>query len=135
MLEEEFLAKILAGLWRERHFSRRPAEEFHPKLIAAVGKQYTADAPAHAVSDYHHWFEFRKLLLHFVKLFAKNRRGIGKGITSRVTVEPELVMLSDDRITSQLVNHRGPRSLGILQAMDHKHHGLVRIERLEPLDG
>ena len=39
--------------------------------------------------------------LHFVELLTQDRRRIGKWITSWVTVKPELVMLSDDRIAAQ----------------------------------
>src|SRR5438034_5340031 len=94
--KEQFLAKILARFRRERHLVRRPAENLHPKLIAAVGKKQPADATTHAGSDYHHRFEFRKLLLHLIEFLAQDRRRIRKWITGRVTVEPELVMLSHD---------------------------------------
>src|SRR5206468_512414 len=84
--KEQFLAKILARFRRERHLVRRPAENLHPKLIAAVGKKQPADATTHAVSDYHHRFEFRKLLLHLIEFLAQDRRRIRKWITGRVTV-------------------------------------------------
>src|ERR1700756_3214906 len=44
-------------------------------------------------------------------------------------------MLSDHRVTAQLVDHRRPRTLGILQPMNHQHDGFARIIRLEPLNG
>src|ERR1700747_2647046 len=44
-------------------------------------------------------------------------------------------MFSDHRVTAQLVDHRRPRSLGILQPMNHQHDSFVSIVRLEPLNG
>src|SRR5258706_15776290 len=44
-------------------------------------------------------------------------------------------MLSDRQVTAQLVDHRRPRSLGILQPMNHQYDGFARIIRLEPLNG
>src|SRR5215470_10188724 len=35
--EKQFLAKIFARFRRQRYLIRRPAEDFHPKLISAVG--------------------------------------------------------------------------------------------------
>src|SRR5213075_1957446 len=110
-----FLAKILARFRRERHLVRRPAENFHPKLIAAVGQKQPADAAAHAVSDNYHGFGLGKLLLHLIELLAQDCSRIRKWITTRVTVEPELVMLSDDRVAPQRVNHRSPGRLRILE--------------------
>src|ERR1700758_5552947 len=102
MPKEQFLPKIFAGLRRERHFVRRPAKNFHPKLMAAIGKKQPTNATAHAMSDNHHRLEFGKLFLHLIELLAQDCRRVCKRITSRVTVEPELVMLSDHRIASQL---------------------------------
>src|SRR5881392_3639338 len=67
--KEQFLAKILPRFWRERHFIRRPPEDFHPKFISAVGKKQPTDAAAHAVPDHHNRFEFRKLLLYSIEFF------------------------------------------------------------------
>src|SRR5262249_34527681 len=43
MSKQKFLPKILAGLWGKRYFIRWTAEDFHPKLIAAVGKKHPTD--------------------------------------------------------------------------------------------
>ena len=68
--KEEFLPKVLARFRGKRYFIGRPAEDFHPKLIPAVSKKQPANAAAHAVSDHHHGFQLRKLLLYFIKFFA-----------------------------------------------------------------
>src|SRR4051794_10536968 len=86
------------------------------------------------MSDDHHRFKLRKLLFYFVEFLPEDRRGVGKGITTRVTVEPELVIFSDYRIRAQFVKHWRPSRLRIAKSVDHENDGLVRIERLEPLD-
>ena len=61
---------------------------------------------------------------------AQDGGGIGIRIAARVAVEPELVILSDDWIAAQRVDHRRPCRLRIHQAMDDEHDRLVRVVRL-----
>src|ERR1700746_1273281 len=98
MPKEQFLSKIFAGLRRQLHFIRWPAKDFNPKLIAAVGKKHPTDVADNAVSDNHHGFEIWNLFFHPIELLAQDCRRVCKRVTTRITVEPELVMLSDHRI-------------------------------------
>src|SRR5262249_41214338 len=98
----------------QRYLIRRPAEDFHPKLITAVRKEQPTDAATHTVTDHHHRFKMRKLLFHFIEFVAQDRCRIWEGISAWITVEPELIMLSDNRIALQSVYHRRPGGLRIL---------------------
>src|SRR5690242_17643358 len=65
--KKQFLAKILPRFRRKRYFIRRSAEDFHPKLIAAVGEKHPANATPHAVANHYHGLEMWELFLHFIK--------------------------------------------------------------------
>ena len=134
MPKEQFLPEILAGVRRERHLIRRASEDFHPKLIAAVGEQQPADAAAHAVADHDHRFHLGKALFHAIEFLAQDRGEVRIRVAARITVEPELVVLPDHRIAAQRVDHRRPGRLRIHQPVNDEHDGLVRIVGLEPLD-
>src|SRR4029077_19048394 len=111
MAKEQLLPKILADARRKVNVVRRLAKNFHPKLIAAVGQQQPANGAAHAMADDDDGFHAWEPLFHSVEFLPQDGRGIGIGIATWIAVEPELVVLADDRIAAQLVNHRSPRRL------------------------
>ena len=57
--------------------------------------------------------ESGKLLFHFIEFFPQDCSRIRKRVTGGITVKPELVMLPDHGVATQLINHRGPGSLRI----------------------
>ena len=70
-----------------------------------------------------------------IQLAPQDRGEIWIRVAARVAVEPKLVMVPDHPIAAQLVNHWRPRRLRIHQPVDDQHDRLLRIVRLEPLEG
>src|SRR5262249_10384266 len=93
--KEKLLPKIFTEMWRKRYFVGRPAENFHPKLIAAIGKQQSTDATTHTVSNHHDRFELGIMFFHLIEFLSQNCGGVREWVTGRITVKPKLVMLSD----------------------------------------
>src|SRR5262245_14661256 len=67
-----------------------------------------------------------------IEILAEARRGVGIGITARVTEEPELIMLSYPGVVAEGIDHGGPTRSCFLQAVNENHWCPRGIERLEP---
>src|SRR5580765_1705425 len=111
MLEKELLFEILFYVRRKFNLFRGFAEGAHPKVVAAVRDQQAADAATHAVPDYDHRLARGETLFQRVEFIPQDRGRIGIGVAAGIAVKPELVILTDRGIATQLVDQRRPGRL------------------------
>src|SRR5262249_1972449 len=67
-----------------------------------------------------------------IKIMAKERGGVGIGITAGITEIPELIMLPYRCILTKGVDHWSPARSCFLQSVNENHRRLCRIELLQP---
>src|SRR5205823_9231374 len=67
-----------------------------------------------------------------IEILAEERGGVRIGVTTRITEEPKLIMLSDRGVMPKGVNHWRPAGSCFLQAVNENHGRPRGIELLQP---
>src|SRR5262249_50996088 len=101
MIKDERLFQSFACVARQGSFARRRGKKSAPDFVARICDHQSTDESAHAVADQDDALVVRKCALDSVEIAPKQRGSVRIGITSRVTKEPELIMLSYPRVISK----------------------------------
>src|SRR5690606_7355755 len=102
--EDKCLSKDSPAFRGKLHLTRRLACKGEPDLlIGRIGDEQPANAASHAVPDDDHLLPQWEPLSNSGELAPEDRGGIGIRIATGITVEPELVVVSDSIVPPQRV--------------------------------
>ena len=126
--EEHGLLEEGAGLGTDLDLLERLRADAVPELRPAVDRGHLRQQPPLAVADHHHAAE-RRILALGIELLHRGRQGrpqptrrVANGVPRVVEKDPDLELLPDPRIPSELVDQLGPAH-GTRGRPVHQHHG------------
>src|SRR5213075_1504746 len=131
MIEDQRFLEKLFGLRRNIGLRGRFSKALAPDLVSDVCDHEPADHSAHAVTDEDDALAIRERARNRIQLLAEERRRVGIGITTRITVNPKLIASPDLRVIPQRVDHRRPASRRVLQTVDKNYRDPIWVERLQ----
>src|SRR4029453_5651375 len=105
--------------------------ESAPDFVSGIDHHQSGNHSTHAVADQNNRFPRRKRPLYTIEVTTEEHRRIGIGVTTGISEKPELILFPDPPIIAQCVNHRRPACWRILQTVDKKDRGSLRIEMLQ----
>src|SRR5690349_8327221 len=132
MIENERFLQKFARVARYRGFRGRRGKKISPDFITRVCDHQSTNHSAHAVTDQDDALVIWEDALDPIQILAEERGGVGKGITTRITEVPELIMLPYRWVMTERVDHWRPAGSCFLQAMNENHGRPRGIELLQP---
>src|SRR5947199_10807632 len=108
MIENKCFLEKFARIGRERCLGWRCREIIAPNFVPRICDHESTNQSAHAVTDQDDALVIWECASDPIKILAEERGSVGIRITTRVTEEPELIMLSYPGVVAEGIDHGVP---------------------------